>query len=1465
MSNTQNNQAEQAAASNGGHQRGFFRRRWKSIAAGSVAAIILLVLLAPTLVSTGMGRSYITGVIDDMIAGSVRIGSMSLGWFSGQSIGDIELLDPQGKTVATVKEVSTELTLWQVLTSGSLNLGKTPIKDPVADVQVDENGVSNLQKAIAMTKPSEPSEEPTKLPASLAADLSITGGKIEVSGPGFEKVTFDQLEVRATLASISQPLTVSLAARSTQGGVSGSVKADATVTGAIHESGELTVAAAQTDATVTTQKLAMAGIDRLAGLNGVLQTGVGDYLDLSLKAKVTPQQIDAGLTAQSTNLDAKLAVRKEGDTLSAEPGSRVAFKATPAFVAAAVNEYLPQQKLKLEADVPLEVTVQRLVAPLGEGGLKMAEVSIAAAFKSGGAIAITQGEGAEAKRFVFEGLAANVEAARLGDELKLAAGGDIKHGQRAGEIAVDLRFEKLFDAKGQLRPDALTPQGSAKLTNLPVELADELTAGQYALAKAIGPTLTVNVQTTGEGEQRTLALDVASANVTASGQVMMGQRLAPPAGAKPWTAHVNVTREAVKHWVTLDESVVLPERMGLTLTLAEDWYVTRPGEGQGWFRPGAMRVAGAVKLDEAVTLQPPGLDEPVTVQALNVALTGDTLSQPKVSITASAKPAKSDGRLAALAGGELTLTAEAATKLAEDGKVAAPIVAALQVKGATLSAQAAADVAADMATATVKQADATVTATPATLQRLGVLTAEPGSATLAEPITATVNAKPLTVPLKEFSLSKLSAAADIAVPRIALAGNERLNGAALDNAKGNVAFDGTKGGQVTASLTAATTVPGQSQRGDLSMTANLNNALNKEGQFALDGAAGKVDAKLSGVPTAFVDALAGQGGQLVALLGPGVDVTTTAVLSDVANRRGTASLAVRSAQAKASAEVKLAERLELAKPAELALTLTPASYEAWQTARAAAKPAVQPATPPATAPQAQPAEPAPAPYTLAEPVTLTAQVTSLRLPTGQPAEAGNANADATKPDEEKPFDLRQLGVQATLSATPIAMKDPATNQITRIRGLTAKLDAPDFAQPLKFDVAAKISPPAAADQAAAPEGDLTAAGALSGLFNNVGAVDTAAMNAKVAVEAKQMPVAWLDATLAAAVGDKVDITFNTDLTRMTGPVALHVKGASAGAKVLGRIDEDHFTLTENAEAHLMVTRDLIRKYVNHPMLKEVVQCLDPVSVNVQKEGFRVPIREFALTACTIPKVTIAPGRLIVEKAGLVKVLVEMPVTVGNLAKVDLGKIADQYNRNQLPAWFTPIDISIVNGVITYSRMDVLLGSDYQVATWGTVDLNNNTGDMVLGLAERAMRKIYDVKLYVNEPDYVDQFPMKGPLATLGPDKADMSGRLVLLMGLGTAGKVGGDKVSGLLDKVLQGASAVDQAINPKRKDVKPAPPARTPFPWPAEQKATATTQPAPDAAAQQPKPADETKPTKPTTPKAVEDALKDLGDLFKKK
>ncbi len=135
------------------------RGRWWKILLAIVILLLLLVLLAPTILSTGFGTGIILAQINKRIAGTVQADSISIGWFSGASITNLRLNDPDGKEVLNIPTLTTNISLLNAINKSFNNLNLV-LRGKDANLITNPDGTSNLSRALAGKSPA-----PTAAPA----------------------------------------------------------------------------------------------------------------------------------------------------------------------------------------------------------------------------------------------------------------------------------------------------------------------------------------------------------------------------------------------------------------------------------------------------------------------------------------------------------------------------------------------------------------------------------------------------------------------------------------------------------------------------------------------------------------------------------------------------------------------------------------------------------------------------------------------------------------------------------------------------------------------------------------------------------------------------------------------------------------------------------------------------------------------------------------------------------------------------------------------------------------------------------------------------------------------------------------------------------------------------------------------------------------------------------------------------
>jgi hypothetical protein len=801
---------------------------------------------------------------------------------------------------------------------------------------------------------------------------------------------------------------------------------------------------------------------------------------------------------------------------------------------------------------------------------------------------------------------------------------------------------------------------------------------------------------------------------------------------------------------------------------------------------GLTKVEGPAHINATITR----LDAPTenfSIDRVQLEMTGDitasgpgdaisTILGPKVDLAVQLAEADKGG------------TSPVALRIASD-KVKADLTGAIKRTGNT----------ADFAL--TKTATFDLVLTPQALAALNPpAPAQPGQqpkpqTTIAGPTPIHLEISQLVAQLQPFDLAKVKTALRAAIDQLTLAGDPTINGASLRNVKSDVTFDGSAG-VATVKLDGAAAVNAQSQPGPLSIDAKLSKLFDN-GKLAAANADIDAAIKFEGLPTAFVDALAAQNGKLVPLVGPSMNLTAAAKLSGGAKPTGTADVKIASENLAADAGVKIGQLIELTRPSNVKLTITPAAYAAMVASAPAFDPAHASAAADPNAPAPAPAKAPKQPLQLTAPAQVAIQLNALAVPYGDKLDIPNAKFDAT------------------VSIPQLAMLDPKLNQAFSVDQLSIAASSPALQQQLNVKLGGDVRQQAGG-------GKLQADAILGGLYDKAGKINTQTLSAKIEAALTGVPGSLVEAIagqgdgkLQALIGKAGNLALKADLNQMNGPLMVKLDADNIRGIVPAMLQGDFATLTDDLLVEVRLTEELASKFIDIPMLHEAVSSQEPAVVRIGKRNMRYPWKNFDIRQVSIEDATINGGRIMAKKAGIIDILVELPSLVGGgLRGGDFSRVTAAYTKNTLPVWFAPAPFTLKDGVFTLGRMDALMGFDYQIATWGTIDFNTDHEHLVFGLAERAMRRVYGIPSFQDDPNYVDQFVIDGPRKTATINKTEMVGRITLLMSGGLASQIGGQEVGGAVGSGIKILGQVGSALDKKKhKQQGATPPPNRPWPW----------------------------------------------------
>ncbi|MEM8874271.1 MAG: hypothetical protein AAGD32_08415 [Planctomycetota bacterium] len=199
------------------------KRRWLRWLLGVVAVLliglVLFVALLPTLISTGPGTKAALGFVEPLIDGKLTVDELSVGWFSGTSLGGVALYDNAGQLVASVDRLDSELTLLGALGS-ELDFGETTGVIDLNRVRIDKDGNTNLATIFA---PMMEGDSDSELPGIVGNfDVKIEGALEymipDEQGGGAGTLMIRDGRLAADVTDLNGPITVQVSLPLTQDG-----------------------------------------------------------------------------------------------------------------------------------------------------------------------------------------------------------------------------------------------------------------------------------------------------------------------------------------------------------------------------------------------------------------------------------------------------------------------------------------------------------------------------------------------------------------------------------------------------------------------------------------------------------------------------------------------------------------------------------------------------------------------------------------------------------------------------------------------------------------------------------------------------------------------------------------------------------------------------------------------------------------------------------------------------------------------------------------------------------------------------------------------------------------------------------------------------------------------------------------------------------------------------------------------
>ena len=181
--------------------------RLLTVLAVVIIIVFGMVLAAPTLLSTNAGKSFLLNRINSSIPGTISIKTLDLAWFGGQRVEGFAVNGPDGKQVLSLERLSTKASLLAMVL-GNLHFSSTEVSGLRAQIIVDEEGTTSLQRALSTGQPS-PGQKPASpsknviMPVAITGDLSLADCEVSITAPGIEPFSIKDIKSRLPLPKMS--------------------------------------------------------------------------------------------------------------------------------------------------------------------------------------------------------------------------------------------------------------------------------------------------------------------------------------------------------------------------------------------------------------------------------------------------------------------------------------------------------------------------------------------------------------------------------------------------------------------------------------------------------------------------------------------------------------------------------------------------------------------------------------------------------------------------------------------------------------------------------------------------------------------------------------------------------------------------------------------------------------------------------------------------------------------------------------------------------------------------------------------------------------------------------------------------------------------------------------------------------------------------------------------------------------
>lgn len=581
----------------------------------------------------------------------------------------------------------------------------------------------------------------------------------------------------------------------------------------------------------------------------------------------------------------------------------------------------------------------------------------------------------------------------------------------------------------------------------------------------------------------------------------------------------------------------------------------------------------------------------------------------------------------------------------------------------------------------------------------------------------------------------------------------------VTSGKITVQADGAKN-VVHARASLETSVPGQKETRSLEAAAEINHLIQND-SIHWKGAEISANGVFNSFPIALLNPLFDNNVNLIAFLGPAVDVRFQGTYSPGKEQKASLDLEARGQDFNANLSVSLDKTLKVSpeKPSFIHWELTPVRY---QTLMRLLSPDQEPD------------------YVLTRGTPIDLAIHSFTCPT-------------TLPETAMGF-ICQSGFSGDFKVGPLHFKSRKTSQEISLLDINGSLHGENFSQAIQLSTQGKlVSPtiPKGQEAGFSFDGQMLGFWSSDGIFNPHGTV-------KGNLQLDLVPVKEFTGILPlndehrqmiqALLGPLVNARVYGEISDLTGPLTIDIKSSNLKAILPLNLSQGVMTLQRNVEAELTFTEAINAYFFKdvNPMMITGAWSEHPIRILIEAQGFSFPIHPYNFRGIHIENALIDLGKIRVRNGGQIQAL------------MNFLQAKEVSSTGEMEAWFTPIYLSLKDGVATYRRFDMLLGGNIHIALWGRIDLNKDKVKMTLGISSSTIQERFNVRELSKNDMF--QVKMRGSTKKLELDWGAASTRIGIIIAKNAAGGLGAI-VGGIIEQIIGNLGE------------EPTPAPTTPIPW----------------------------------------------------